>query len=77
MKTLHESDEHAPFAHYFIKTPGRIRTKSVRGKPDIITEIPAVEYIVCYFCGHWINRPLEQCKCPASCHAEALSGVIN
>jgi hypothetical protein len=73
MKTLHESDEHAPFAHYLIETPGRIVTKLVRGKPPIITVVPPTIYLVCYFCGHWINRPLEQCKCPASCHTEVLA----
>ena len=30
--------------------------------------------IICAFCGHWIDRPYHECKCPASCHMEARSG---
>lgn len=29
------------------------------------------ETIVCAFCGHWIARRMERCRCPASCHMEA------
>lgn len=33
-------------------------------------------YVVCFFCGHWIARPLKTCKCAASCHAESIASTL-
>lgn len=76
MIILHDSDEHAPFAHFLVAIPERtIVTKDPKSRKKKLGTIPATEYVVCYFCGHWVNRPIpaSKCNCPASCHAEALA----
>lgn len=71
MIALHEADEHAPFAHRFISTTRHIVIKS-RNKKEILEEYDVVsESVICAYCGHWIDRVVTGCYCPASCHAEA------
>lgn len=73
MIVLHDADDHAPFAHYEVTIPTTtINIRDARTRA-IHTETRAGTFIVCYFCGHWINRPMRACNCPASCHAEALA----
>lgn len=65
---MHNADEHAPFAHRFVITNTTQIFKGGR------TEIIVSEFVICCFCGHWIDRPLtEECACIVSCHTDARS----
>lgn len=70
---LHETaDEHAPFKHYIIPWKTTQTTKAKNGKKTFTVTDTGV-HVVCFWCGHWVNRPLTNCDCIASCHAEVLA----
>lgn len=76
MITLHEADEHAPFAHRFISTTRHIVIRS-RNKKEVLNEYDVIsESVICAYCGHWIERVVTDCNCPASCHAEAAEKLV-
>jgi hypothetical protein len=63
---LHRADckQHdLPFPHRVITS-----TRRVKDRNHIVT------VIVCALCGHWINRPMDACRCPGSCHMESRDG---
>lgn len=71
---LHEkADEHAPFMHYVIPWQ-EVRSYRVnRHAPLITVVVDSGVHVICGFCRHWINRPMKNCNCLASCHAESLA----
>lgn len=72
---LHENaDEHAPFKHYVVPYEYREITGKREGKKVFEVKETGV-HVICYYCGHWVERPLKNCTCIASCHIETLASV--
>lgn len=63
---LHDADckQHdLPFPHRVITS-----RRHEKNRDQIVT------LIVCALCGDWINRRMDNCRCPGSCHMEARDG---
>lgn len=56
-----------PFAHRAVYWPAKRQS-------DGVWYHCVLTYIICAYCGHWIENRMPNCRCIASCHSEARSG---